>query len=218
MRVFTQKEKHFIGTTTLIVFCILFFAFFEESPTLSSVLQGAIITSIFFLVLPIAYTRLVLREPLAKLGLRGADNHTLAVLWSVLLAMGGFLACWALVYTYPNLAGQAIFPVLVETSFVWFTLYTLTLLPLTLFIYEVFFRGMVQILWLENTWKAVGAQAILFIALLQLTNGITLVDVPLLLAALLAGIVAKKTGSLWYAFLTSYLIVFLTDVLFLSLR
>ncbi len=217
MRVFTQKEKRFVGTTALIVFCLLFFAFFEESPKLSSVLQGAIIAFIFFLTLPIAYTRLVLREPLANLGFR-TTNHTIAVLWSIFLATGGFLACWLLVYQYPNIAGEAIFPVLIETSFVWFTFYTLTLLPLTLFIYEVFFRGLVQILWLGNSWRAVGVQALLFVGLLQLTQGIALVDAPLLLTASIAGIVAKKTGSLWYAFLTSYLIVFLTDVLFLSLR
>ena len=217
MRVFTQKEKRFVGTTALIVFCLLFFAFFEESPELSSVLQGAIIALIFFLVLPVSYTRLVLREPLTNLGFRGT-NHTVAVLWSIFLAMGGFLACWLLVYQYPSIVGEAIFPVLIETSFVWFTLYTLTLLPLTLFIYEVFFRGLVQILWLDNNWRAVGIQWLLFIGLLQLTQGITFVDAPLLLTALTAGIVAKKTGSLWYAFLTSYLIVFLTDVLFLSLR
>lgn len=217
MRVFTQKEKRFVGTTALVVFCLLFFAFFEESPELSSVLQGAIIAFVFFLVLPIAYTRLVLRESISNLGFR-STNHTVAVLWSIFLAMGGFLVCWLLVYQYPSIVGEEIFPVLIETSFVWFTLYTLTLLPLTLFIYEVFFRGMVQILWLGNTWKAVALEVALFAGLLQLTQGIALVDTPLLLTAVAAGIVAKKTGSLWYAFLTSYLIVFLTDVLFLSLR
>ena len=187
MRVFSNTEKRFVGTTALVVFCLLFFAFFEESPELSSVLQGAIIALIFFLVLPIAYTRLVLREPLTNLGFRGT-NHTIAVLWTAFLAMGGFLCCWFLVYVYPNVAGEAIFPVLIETSFLWFILYTLTLLPLTLFIYEVFFRGMMQILWLGNTWMAVGAQAVLFIALLQLTEGIGLVDAPLILTTLAAGV------------------------------
>jgi membrane protease YdiL (CAAX protease family) len=217
MRVFTNTEKHFVGTTSLIAFCILFFAFFEESASLSSVLQGFIIAFIFFLCLPIAYTRLVLGQPLSQLGFRGAD-HVKALLWSIFLAMGAFLGSWALVYQYPDIGLQVTFPLLVETSFMWFVLYTLTLLPLTLIIYEVFFRGMVQILWLGNTWKAVVLQAVLFSSLIYLTAGITWTDAPLLITACIAGIVAKKTGSLWYAFLTSYLSIFLTDVLFLSLR
>jgi len=217
MRVFSNREKRFIGTTALIVFCLLFFAFFEQSTGLSAVVQGFIIALIFFLLLPVAYTRLVLREPLRNLGFQGT-NHIISVLWSVFLAMGGFLLCWGLVYMYPAITSEVLFPVLVETSFVWFTLYTLTLLPLTLFIYEVFFRGMIQILWLNNTWKATLVQGVLFVTLLQLTEGITRADAPLILATIMAGVAAKKTGSLWYAFLTSYLIVFLTDVLFLSLR
>jgi membrane protease YdiL (CAAX protease family) len=133
-------------------------------------------------------------------------------------AMAGFLGSWVLLYQYPEIAFQATFPLLVEASFVWFVVYTLTLLPLTLIIYEVFFRGMVQILWLGNTWKAVAIQGILFSALIYLTAGLTLIDAPQIIAAFVAGFVAKKTGSLWYAFLTSYLSIFLTDVLFLSLR
>jgi membrane protease YdiL (CAAX protease family) len=132
--------------------------------------------------------------------------------------MAGFLFSWALVYQYPDIGLQVSFPLLVETSFFWFMVYTLTLLPLTLIIYEVFFRGMVQILWLGNTWKAVAIQGVLFGALIYLTVGLTLIDAPLIIAAFVAGFVAKKTGSLWYAFLTSYLSIFLTDVLFLSLR
>lgn len=218
MRVFTQKEKHFIGTTALIVFCVLFFAFFQASSQLSVVLQGFIITSIFFLILPLAYVRLVLGEPFSVLGFRLAGDTMKNVITALLASGGGLGVTWFLVRFYPTIASQTLFPVLVETKFVWFVIYALTLLPFTLFVYDVFFRGMVQILWLRNTWLAVGIQALFFAGLLLATEGWMFAHIPLILTACIAGAVAKKTDSLWYAFLTSYLVTFGTHILFLSLR
>lgn len=217
MRVFTQKEKHFVGTAILIAFCILFFAFFETSSQLSLVLQAFIITCIFFLILPVTYVRLVLREPLAHLGFRRVNNPW-GVSWAALGVLVGFLSIWFLVRTYPTVASETLFPVLVETKFPWFIAYALTLMPLTILIYEVFFRGMIQILWLQNSWLAVFVQFFLFGGLLLVTGGFVWASAPLVIVAIVAGIVAKQTQSLWYAILTSYLITFSTDILFLSLR
>ena len=218
MKLFTNQEKRFVGTAVLITCCLLFFAFFQQSSQLSSVLQGFIITLVFFLLLPLLYTRLVLGEPLGHLGFRMPNQPVVAFLWLLFASAIGFFVCWGVVYFDPSVVEKIIFPVQVETSFVWFILYALTLLPLVTLIYEVFFRGLVQMLWLSNTWKAVVFQWALFVVLLFLTDGITKTGAPLIASALMAGVVARKTDSLWYAFITSYLIAFLTDVLFLSLR
>jgi hypothetical protein len=217
MRTFTQNEKKFVGTTALIIFCLIFFAFFEQTEELSSIIQGFIIAFIFFFCLPLAYCRYVLREPLASLGIQGTLNIK-DFLWALLLAFVGFMAIWALQWQFPALAKETLFPVIVEESFLWFVIYALTAIPLTVAVYEVFFRGLIQILWLRNTWIAVLTQFLLFSGLLLLSDGADLTDVPLIITALLAGIVAKKTGSLWYSLGTGILILFFTDVLFLSLR
>lgn len=217
MRQFTEKEKKFFVTTAFILGCLIFFAFFEEVPELSSVIQGFIIAFIFFLCLPLAFCRFVLREPLTKIGFQ--QNFRLTyVLLSVIVAFVGFIALWFLQQSIPEFGSTTFFPVKVETSFFWFVLYALTVVPITLIVYEVFFRGLVQILWLENKWWAIVVQAGLFALLTFFSQGISLDDTPLLLAAILSGFVAYRTGSLWYALGTSYILILLTDILFLSLR
>lgn len=217
MRKFTDTEKRFIGTASLIAFSFIFFAFFEQTESLSSVTQGFIIAIIFFLGLPLAYCRYILDEPFTKLGIQSAE-HVKAILWSVLGAFFGFLLVWGLNNTFPQMASQTIFPVLVENNFGWFVLYALIAIPVTFLIYEVFFRGMIQYLWLGNTWRAFGVQAVFFWLLVWLGEGVSFSSIPLLLTPILAGLVMKKTASLWYAWFASSLFIFLTDVLFLSLR
>lgn len=218
MKSFTEKEKHFIGTGALIAACLIFFAFFEESSSLSSVIQGFIIGLLFFLLLPLAYVRLVLKRPLTLLGFCLPQSPLVATLWAGLLGIGGFFVCWGVVYLDPMFVSQVAFPVLVETSFWWFVLYALFLVPLILAMYEVFFRGLVQKVWLGNTWPAVGIQWVMFVALLLLSTGLEKANIPLIISAFVSGIVAKKTDSVWFSLLSSYLAVILTDILFLSLH
>mgnify|MGYP003450369943 FL=1 len=217
MRTFTDTEKRFIGTASLIAFSFIFFAFFEQTNSLNSIVQGFIIATIFFFGLPLVYCRYVLDEPLSQLGIQ-STQHVKAILWSVLSAFFGFLIVWGLGNIYPQIADQTVFPVLVESHFGWFVLYALFGIPVTLLVYEVFFRGMVQYLWLGNSWKAFGFQAVFFWLLLWLSEGISFSAIPLLITPILSGLVVKQTSSLWYAWLTSSLFIFLTDVLFLSLR
>ncbi len=217
MRKFTDSEKRFTGTAILIVFCLTFFTFFEQVDSLSSFIQGFIIVAIFFFVLPIAYCRLVLDEPLKNLGIQ-VTSHIQGILWAVLASFGGFFIVWALQMQFPKIAEETLFPVLVETHFGWFVLYALVCIPLTQVVYEVFFRGMLQYLWLGNTWLAFGIQALFFAFLVLAGKAVNFGDIPFLMTALLSGLVMKKTSSLWYAWLASTSFMFMTDVLFLSLR
>lgn len=217
MRTFNEQEKRTVGTTALIIFCLTFFAFFEQTTELSSIIQGSIIAFIFFFCLPLAYCRFILNDPLSSLGIQGVLNIK-DILWSFLAGFVGFMFIWVLQWYFPDFASTIIFPILVENNFLWFVVYSLLAIPLTLAVYEVFFRGMIQILWLKNTWWAVLVQFFFFVGLLYLSEGVTLADVPLITATFLSGLVAYKTQSLWYAFTTGVLIIFFTDVLFLSLR
>ena len=217
MRTFTDTQKKFIGTASLIAFSLIFFAFFEQVDSLSSVVQGFIIGAIFFFGLPLVYCRYILDESFAALGIQSVQNIR-AILWSIFGAFFGFLMVWGLRGVFPQIAEQTIFPVLVESHFGWFVLYALFAIPLTLLLYEVFFRGLVQYLWLGNTWLAFGVQVVLFWLLVWLSQGVGFSDIPLLITPVLSGLVIKQTSSLWYAWLASSLLIFLTDVLFLSLR
>lgn len=218
MRTFSFSERKFLGTTALILFCLVFFALFEETSALSPYLQSFIIGLVFFLIIPLIYCKLILKEPFSAIGWQFGENLK-GIFWGVLLTAAGLIAVFLLALQFPEFKQEYGFPAIVETSFLWFMLYELLMVPFVLLVYEVFFRGMVQTLWLGHLglW-AVLVQAAFFAGLMYLSQGIGWADVSLVLFAPLAGLIAYQARSVWYSFLASWLFVFLTDILFLSLR
>src|SRR3989344_407807 len=195
MRTFSLAEKKFIFTSALILFCL-----------------------VFFLVIPLAYCRMVLREPLSNMGWQRGEG-IFGFFWPLLSVAIAFAGIFFLTWQFPAFAEAYTFPVAVETNFLWFVLYELFMVPFIVLIYESFFRGLVQMLWLQalGAW-AILVQAALFTGLVYVSDGFTWETLPLLVFAPFAGYIAYKTHSLWYAFLGSWTFLFLTDVLFLILR
>ncbi|MEI9966532.1 MAG: hypothetical protein WDN67_02685 [Candidatus Moraniibacteriota bacterium] len=183
MRAFTAHQKRFIGTSALILLSLAFFAFFEESSGLGAALQGSIIGLVFFFVLPLAYCRLVLREPLSHLGWQ-KSVYNWALPFTLLVTAAWLALEYLLSLRFGQFSEMYFLPVLVEQHFPWFVLYEILMVPLIVVVYETFFRGLIQTLWLSTLgWYAVLVQAGLFYALFFVSTSFTWNALPLLLFA-----------------------------------
>ncbi|MDO8566414.1 MAG: CPBP family intramembrane metalloprotease [Candidatus Moranbacteria bacterium] len=213
-----SKNRRFVVTGLLVVFSILFLGFFPENDRLSPAFQGLIVSLAFFLVIPLLYSKIVLRESLKNIGLQkgnfgaGVLIGTASVILAVILVV--FLA-----FTFPPFRAQYVFPALIETGFVWFVLYELVLVPFMIILYEVFFRGLVELLWLKafGLW-AVFIQTGIFLGFSYLSHDVSWQRLPFLIFCPLAGFIAYRSGSLWYSFAASWVFLFLTDIFFLVFR
>lgn len=213
-----SKNRRFVVTGLLVLFSLGFLGFFSESERLSPVLQGLIVSLTFFLVIPLLYSKIVLKESLKNLGLQ-RGNLAAGVLTSVISVVLAVALVAILAFTFPLFRERYVFPVLVETSFVWFVLYELILVPFMVILYEVFFRGLVELLWLKSLglW-AVFIQAGIFFGFAYLSHDISWQRAPLLIFCPLAGLIAYRSGSLWYSFAASWIFLFLIDIFFLVFR
>jgi membrane protease YdiL (CAAX protease family) len=212
------RDKRFVLTGLLALVSLLFLGFFRESDRVSPVLQGYIVGLVFFLVVPLIYCKMILKEPLSALGFEKGKALPgffwglvgIAAASGVLLALDRFTGL---------LSGYR-FPASVERSFVGFILYETIVVVLTVLMYEVFFRGLVMRIWLGPVigFPAVLVQAVLFGALLFSGGSLEPAQAPFLLASLFSGLTVYFSRSLWYGLLVSWAIVFLSDIFVLITR
>lgn len=196
-------------------FSLGFSEFFARSDGFNPAMQGFIAGIIFFLVVPVLYSKMVLKESLKNIGWQ-KGNVSAGVLAGIASVILGGAIVVGLVFTFPEFREQYIFPATVEKSFVWFMLYELILVAFVTFIYEVFFRGFAQLLWLKEfgLW-AIFIQAAFFIGLFFLGDSLSWQMAPFIIFSPLAGFVAYRAQSMWYSFAASWIFIFLTDVFFL---
>lgn len=210
-------NKRFIVTGLLVLFSIFFLGLFSQSDKVNPVFQTLLVGVTFFLVVPVLYSKIVLKESLKNLGWQ-EGNSFLGVLVGILCVALG-LGVVFLLSRYTTFAEQYFFPVTVQLHFFWFLLYELLLVTLTTLLYEVFFRGLVQSLWLKSFGiLAVLFQAVLFVGLLYLSDDISWQRAPLIIFSPLAGLVAYFSQSIWYSWAASWAFFFLTDVFLLVIH
>lgn len=218
MLIILSKYRRFVVTGLLVLFSLGFLGFFSANDRLSPVFQGMIVGLAFFLVIPLLYSKIVLRESLKNLGLQ-RGNFGAGVFASIVSIVLAMTLVVMLALTFSVFREQYSFPTLVETSFVWFVLYELILVPFMLVLYEVFFRGLVELLWLKGfgLWS-VFIQAGLFFGFSFLSQEISWQRAPLIIFCPLAGYIAYRSQSLWYSFVAGWVFLFLTDIFFLVFR
>lgn len=211
-------HRRFIVTGMLVFFSLGFLLFFKENESFSPVLQGFIVGVAFFLVIPLLYSKMVIGEPIQNLGLQKGRfiSGVLAVLLALIVACGIELG---LVLMFPLFHEQYVFPGIVQTSFLWFIFYEIVLSSIVLSLYEVFFRGLIQSLWLKSfgIW-AVVMQTAFFYGFFLLKGDFSWYKAPLLIFCPFAGYIAYRSHSLWYSFVASWIFIFLTDIFFLMYR
>lgn len=210
--------RRFIVTGVLVFFSLGFLIFFTESDSVSPVLQKFIVSIVFFLVIPLLYSKIVLSESLKNLGFQ-KGNFGAGVFTSLLsVALAGGVVVW-LAFSFPSFHEQYTLPASVENSFLWFVFYELVLVSLSVLLYEVFFRGLVELFWLRDFGtSSILIQTVLFFGLLALSRSISWQVVPLLIFCPLSGLISYRSQSIWYSVVASWTFLFLTDVFFLIYR
>ncbi|NTW45936.1 MAG: hypothetical protein HGB18_02650 [Candidatus Moranbacteria bacterium] len=215
---FSPDRKRFLQTAAFVFGTLLLYGFFPQESRLNPTVQSVLLGVILFLALPFLYGRFILRQPLSSLGFR-APSRPYGALAVPLVAIPT-VALWFVLLSTFHVERASMLPSAVRASFMFFVLYEVVLVGAIAFLYDVFFRGLVQIVWLRGygIWAAL-AQAGLFVALLGFSaGGIGWTDAPLVLASVASGLVAAYTGTVPTAWMTSWLVLFLSDIITLVVR
>lgn len=214
---FLLRQREFLTTGGVALAGILIMAYLPESTRLSPVVQSVIVSLGAFLVLPILYCKMILKRPLADLGFQGGSMIA-GVGGGLIAIVSGLALLFGLLYFTPLLDDFRL-PPLVEKSFLAFLLYEVALNGWITFLFEVFFRGLVMLLWFRafGLW-AIFVQAALFGTVVLISGGVTPQLIPFLLFSPLAGLVAYQSRSLYASWGASWFFIFLVDVIFLLVR
>ncbi len=204
-------------TSALVIATLVIFGGMEEIPTMGTALQGVIAGLVLFLVLPIMYCRIVLKEPLSSMGF-GSARWLPALFWGIVsLGIGGI----GLLFIASNPVFKEIYrlPLTVEQDFLWFVAYEIIVVGGIALLYEVFFRGLVMKLWLAplGVWSVL-VQTVIVAGFLVLTDGWSWQYVPLIHASIFSGLVAYFSRSIIASWVASWTLFFLIDIIFLALR
>lgn len=207
-------NKRFVVTGLLIFFSLGFLLLLPASDQVNPIFQGLVVSIAFFLVIPFLYCKIVLKESLKNMGWAPAKAFP-----GIVVSLGSIVIALILIMIairYTEFSAKYIFPVTVQVDFFWFILYELVLVSFTAFLYESFFRGLIQMLWLKNTgFLSIIASSVIFTGFLFLSGEISWQKFPILLFSPFAGIIAYYSRSLWYSWIASWIFFFLTDVLLL---
>lgn len=208
-----QKEK-MIMTTLFVCITLGLLYGLPESRSLDSALQEIIVSSIFLLVLPVIYCKMILKEPLSSIGLREA-RWLPAFFWGgVMIAVGGVLLF--LLLPVEGFREAYRLPAFIEKSFKWFVVYEVLVVGGIALLYEVFFRGLVMKLWLGPFGPvAIVLQSALFIGFIGISSGFSWQYAVLCYASLFSGVVAYFSRSIYASWLANWALFFLVDLVFL---
>ena len=144
----TFTSKRFVITGLLILFSLGLFLVMPANDKVDDIFQGIVMGIAIFLVIPVLYCKIVLKESLKNMGWQKGKmlSGVLASIICISLALG-IVFFLSRLTEFPQ---EYFFPVAVQTNFLWFMLYELLLVSFTALLYELFFRGFIQLLWLKD--------------------------------------------------------------------
>lgn len=211
------RHKEFIGTSIVGIASVLLLGYFEENETIDPALQTIIAAVGVFLVIPVAYCRIMLGRPLSALGFH--KGNVWAGVGGSVVALVVALSALFVLWNFTPLLREYQLPVAVEEQFLFFVLYEVFLNGFIALLFEVFFRGFVMLLWFRKWgfWSVI-VQAVLFSALLYASSGVTAATIPYFIFVPFAGLIAYQSRSIWYSYGASWFYFFLTDAIVLILR
>jgi membrane protease YdiL (CAAX protease family) len=210
-------SKRFFITGLLAVFSVFFLGYFIQADKVNPVFQMLLVMVAFFLVVPALYCKIVLKEPLHNMGWQSGNVFS-GVFLSLLALSLGLVIMYGL-DRYTSFGSAYRLPQSIQTDFLWFLLYEALMAPLVVLFYEVFFRGFIGLLWLRSLGVvSIFLQAGLFVLLLFVAGDLSANQVPALIFAPLAGLIAYYSQSVWYSWGATWLFFFLIDVYLLISR
>lgn len=213
---FLSPRKQLVVTGFMVLGALLLYYFFPFDEKLNDTVQAIVSGVVFFLVLPILYVKLILKEPISALGFRGSERRHGWI--SIPLVTIPILSVLYLSVLYYPVEDGYYIPSIAVDSFWLFLLYEILLVGTIAFLYEAFFRGFVQLFWLRKSGLfAILFQASLFFVFVLVTDGVTWQSIPMILSAAAAGFVAQYTRSIYYSWVAAWLLLFLSDAYLLTL-
>ena len=206
------KNKKTILTSAVIILCVGLFAAFPARGIFEEIVKSAT----FLFIIPVLYITLVLKEPLRHWGFFKGSFPRHTIIFSAALFFAALLSL-LLAITFTDFARVYTLPLSVQANFWIFMLYELLFVGVFVALYEFFFRGFVQGAFEQTLgWRAVLIQFVVVFCMFALLEPSFWHMIPLLLSAIVAGMIKYWTRSLYWAFATSFLLLLLTDVFVIS--
>lgn len=213
------RYKEDIITFLLVVITFLLFVFTPGKETLGSAVQGFILALIFFGFLPLGYHFFVLRKKREDFGFGKEvwNKGTWLIAPAVLIALS---LSSLIFFLFPAFQEAVMLPSAIQESFPLFVTYELLLVPMLALLYEIFFRGLIQKIWLQKHWSywAIFAQSGIFILFLLMTGSLGWNALPFILFSFFSGFLVWKNNALLQAWVASWLYLFFFDIFVLIMR
>lgn len=204
--ILTWKED--LITLAVIVVCLgLFFLFPSQGPS-----QAITASLIFLFLVPFLYVKLILKKHLRSYGWQIGDWKKGILFAAVSLALS--LLIFYAFYHYTNFPKAYKLPLSATQTFWFFLFYEFLIVGFFLALYEFFFRGFFMFSFSGKIGLlAVAFQWFLFMAFLYLGGNFTWQNFPYIVAAAFSGLIAWKSRSLVYSFLSGFLFIVIADAL-----
>lgn len=200
------------ATTAVIIACLFFVGYFPKN----GIFQEVIVSTFFFLIIPILYSKIILKKKLKDLGVATGDAKS-GIIWMVISAVMLFLIYYIL-FQYTNFTAKYSLPQRAAAEFKYFVLYEILVVGFITILYEFFFRGFVMFVFGKKFGQwAIVTQAIVFLLLLSVSGSRDYSLVPLLVASLFSGLTAYRSQSLIYSFAVSFFSVVVLDSVIVKL-
>ncbi|MFA6183883.1 MAG: hypothetical protein WC682_02145 [Parcubacteria group bacterium] len=202
-----------VTTLSVILICLLLFAFFTVKGSFQQVILGLVV----FLLLPLLYIKVILKEDLNNFGFKiNKWKEGFFIFPVCLLIMGGF---FYIIFSYTNFSQNYFLGKYdMVNSYAYLFVYEFLIVNLFVFLYEVFFRGFVMFYFGKRfNVYTIFIQFLLFLIFLDMMGRLSMDYVFYMMTALLAGMIAYKSKSLVYSYLFSIIVLIASDIIYLKL-
>jgi membrane protease YdiL (CAAX protease family) len=210
---FPPHNYDYIVTLIMALVCLFLYSFFPVSTLTQKIFSNLT----FLLIIPLLYIKIVLRKKFGEVGFQIGDWKK-GIFWSIFFLLI-LLAVLYLSFNYTGLAQKYRVNSYVAGDFRFYLGYEILVVGMFLFLYEFFYRGF----FLLSFSKKIGMWAILvqmalFILFSVVTKNFNWENSNFIVLSLVSGIIAYKSRSIWYSFVTGLIFIALMDAFWISLN
>lgn len=207
---YLSRHKEFLVTFAVVIICLVLSALFPSENNIQHLIK-----QIFFLfVIPVLYIKFVLKKSISDFGLN-LQNKKTGIFWGTLMLIISLLIAFLFIKFTPFGKQYSILPQVVN-NFWLFLIYMLIFVNFLLFLQEYFFKGFLLFSLEKNmAWKAIVIQVIIYLLSIMITkkgiNQEMWQSIPLLIQSVTGGIIAYKSRSMIYSYISGLLFLILLN-------
>lgn len=201
-----KEDMKYLLTSIFFLACLIFFVIFPFNGTI----QGYTKSLFFLVVLPALYVKIILRRNLSDYGCN-FNNNLKNWFWFVGTSSFSLILVF-LFYRYSALKNSYELPSPVLLDFRYFLFYELLLVNVLVLTSSFFYQGIVLFHLAEkfSNWSVIGQSAV-YVMLIAIISGLQWKAAPSIIASILGGLVAKKTGSWVYSYIMTLILFIILD-------